>query len=108
MPLSRHTKTARLRMVAAARAGIIPASDNVTDEARTRLRHAASLVRAMRRVAGTSSRASDEIVITNILADLRYYCATKGWSFKQLDLAAEADHDDWQSTLRSEGVCTEP
>lgn len=108
MPCSGQTEPRRRRSVAAARAGIIPASDDIADEARTRLRYAASLVRTMRRMAGTSPRATDEIVITDILAGLRYYCATKGWSFKQLDLAAEVDDDDWQNTLRAEGVCVGP
>lgn len=83
--------------VDAARCGLIPASDDVMDEAKTQLRHAWHLIRAMRRIAASSAKATDERIIIEILADLRYYCAVNGSSFEQLDLAAVRENDEWRS-----------
>jgi hypothetical protein len=51
----------------------------------------------MRRIGRYTAHARDEHILTDILADLRYYCATKGLPFEELDASAVQDNDDWQS-----------
>lgn len=81
MLFQKRTKRVRLSNVAiSARAGLIPACDDLADEAEARLNHAVHLVRTMRRVAPYTSRANQGYVLTEILADLKHYCATKGLS----------------------------
>lgn len=95
MLIRKRTKTVRLsNLVTSARAGLIPACDDVADEADARLDHAAHLLRTMRRVGQYTAHASDEQVLTAILADLRRYCAAKSLPFEKLDAAAVRDNDD--------------
>lgn len=95
----RHSK-----LVATARAGIIPASDDIEDEAEARSNNTAHLIRTMRRIAPYTFRASEGLVLTEILADLRYYCATKGLPFEELDAAAILNNDDWHAVITEIGA----
>lgn len=92
------------KLVATARAGIIPASDDIEDEAEARLNHAAHLIRTMRRIAPYTSHANEQLVLTEILADLRYHCATKGLPFEELDAAAILNNHDWHAVMTEIGL----
>jgi hypothetical protein len=95
MPNRRQqNRRCRINLVIQARAGLIPASDDIADERRARLNHTARVIRAIKARSGTVSRVSDERAITNILADLRYYCDCTGLKFKKLDRAAHAQYLD--------------
>jgi hypothetical protein len=96
----------RTPLVREARAGLIPASDGMLDEIRTRTNYTARMVRAAKSHLGSSERVSEEHAITNILADLRHYCDYGGLVFKELDAAGDAlyledktDEALWMSPL---------
>jgi hypothetical protein len=94
-------KTRRPALADPARTGLIPASDDITVEAKARLSNATRVIQTMRRSPGCSPKASDERVITDILADLRLYSATRGFPFEDLDHAAELDNEEFA------GMCGE-
>ena len=81
-------KVYRIDLVREARAGLIPASDDIADEKRERTNDTARLIRAAKAHVGT--RASEGQVITSILADMRHYCDFKGLKFRKIDSAAHA------------------
>ena len=87
---TRQKRTIRSAIVFEARAGLIPASDDEADERKARLRHALHLISMMRPYTGQSSRVPEDIVITDILADLRCYCAWKNLSFDTLSRASSS------------------
>jgi len=78
------------RLVREARAGLIPASDDLMDEIRARTNYTARMVRTAKSHLRSVNRVSEEHAITDILADLRHYCDYKGLQFEQLDAAADA------------------
>ena len=78
------------RLVRKARAGLIPASDDMMNEIRARTNNTARIVRMVKSHLGSIERVSEEHAITDILADLRHYCDYKGLRFKELDTAADA------------------
>jgi hypothetical protein len=93
MPNRRQqNKRRRLNLVLQARAGLIPASDDIADEKRARMNHTARVIRTVKSYSGTVSRVSDDQAITNILADLRHYCDCTGLEFKKLDRVACAQY----------------
>jgi hypothetical protein len=78
----------RIDLVREARAGLIPASDDIADEKRARTEGTRRMIRAAKAYVGT--RASEDQVITSILADVRHYCDLKGLKFRKIDRAARA------------------
>jgi hypothetical protein len=92
MPNRRQYKPCRLNPVSQARAGLIPASDDAADEKSARMNHTASVIRTVKAYSGTASRVSDDQAITNVLADLRFYCDCTGREFKKLDRVAYAQY----------------
>lgn len=91
MPHRKQMSNARhIDFVREARAGLIPASDNMADETRARTNHTECIIRTAKTYLGSMTRVSDDLAITNILSDLRHYCDCKGMAFKKLDKAAHA------------------
>ncbi|HEX4073856.1 MAG TPA: hypothetical protein VHX49_00515 [Candidatus Acidoferrales bacterium] len=86
----RMIEVRRARLVREARAGLIPASDDVMNEMRARTNYTARMVRTAKSHLGSVERVSEEHAITDILADLRHYCDHTGLQFKELDAAADA------------------
>ncbi len=80
----------RADLVHEARAGLIPASDCKSDEEQARVDCAASVIRVVKPRLGSVSRVSDEQAITNILADLRHYCDSKGLPFRKFKATSNA------------------
>jgi hypothetical protein len=81
-------KARRIDFVREARAGLIPASDDIADERRLRTNQTARIIRIVKTHSGSVARVSDDLAITNILSDLRHYCDCRGLGFKKLDKAA--------------------
>ena len=74
----------RAGLIVEARAGLIPASDDVEDELNSRTACIARTVRAYAKL--TDGR--DDLAITDILQDLRHYCDSRALAFDELDAAA--------------------
>ncbi len=98
------SKARRVELVREARAGLIPASDDMEDERRVRTNLTARTIRAVKARLGSVTRVSDDLAITNILSDLRHYCDCEGLAFEKLDRAAyvlyseeKADEAAWLS-----------
>jgi hypothetical protein len=79
-------------LVREARAGMIPESDNIANEIRTRTSQTARIIRTAKTYLGSVTAVSDELAITDILADLRHYCDYKGLAFRKLHTAAHAQY----------------
>jgi hypothetical protein len=91
MPNRRQVnKPRRVNLVVEARAGLIPASDDMADEIRARTNLTARIIHTIKPYLGSVTRVSDDLAITNILSDLRHYCDCRGLAFKKLDRAAYA------------------
>lgn len=89
MSKRKHTsQTRRIESVREARAGLIPASDDMADERRAQLNCAVRIIAAVKPCLGSLRLVSDRHAITNILADLRHYCDSKELAFSKLDAAA--------------------
>jgi hypothetical protein len=84
------SKTRRIDLVLAARAGLIPESDNIANEKRVRMNRTARIIRTAKTYLGSVAGVSDEQAITDILADLRHYCDSKGLAFRKFHTAAYA------------------
>jgi hypothetical protein len=67
-----------------ARAGLIPASDDIEDELNARTARIGRTVRAYAKL----THGRDDLAITDILHDLRHYCDQKALAFDQLDTPA--------------------
>jgi hypothetical protein len=87
-------------LILEARAGLIPESDWIAEEVRSRMERTASTGRFVSSHARLSSRGSDALAIKEILADLRHYCDSKGLGFQDLDAEACEDYQD-EISLRS-------
>jgi hypothetical protein len=85
-----QNKSRRVNLVLEARAGLIPASDDMANEIHVRTSQTADIVHTAKNYLGSVACVSDDLAITNILADLRHYCDTKRLAFKKLDKAARA------------------
>jgi hypothetical protein len=85
-----QNKSRRVNLVIGARAGLLPASDDVANEIHIRTSQTADIVHTAKNHLGSVACVSDDLAITNILADLRHYCDTKRVAFKKLDKAARA------------------
>jgi hypothetical protein len=59
-------------------------------EKRVRTNRTARILRSVKTNLGSVARVSDENAITDILADLRLYCDSKGLAFRKLSTAANA------------------
>jgi hypothetical protein len=92
MPKKKYLDVCQTVRVLEARAGVIPASDWVVAEQRARLDCIVRTVRAYAKLLGRCG--SDDVAITDILSDLRLYCATKGLAFDELDRIAYEYHQD--------------
>jgi hypothetical protein len=91
MPKRRKiSKASRIDLVREARAGLIPKSDDIADEIRTRTGRTARIIRMAKAYSGSLKRVSDEQAITSILADLRHYCDCEGLAFSKFHAAAHA------------------
>lgn len=75
-------------LVIEARAGLIPASDDIENERRARVKRTARLVQTVRGYAMLAGCGSENLAITDIISDLRHYCEEKGLSFHKLNKAA--------------------
>lgn len=84
----RKNKPPRVNLVVKARAGLIPASDDMADEIRARTNLTARIIRTVKPSLGSATCVSDDLAITNILSDLRHYCDCRGLAFKKLNKAA--------------------
>jgi hypothetical protein len=84
--LSNNTRRAAL--ILEARAGLIPESDWIVEEVRARMDRTARIGRVVKCHAKLLTRGSDAPAISEILADLRHYCDSKGLAFEELNAAA--------------------
>jgi hypothetical protein len=84
----RKNKPPRANLVIEARAGLIPASDDMADEIRVRTNRTARIIHTAKTYLGSVAHVSDDLAITNILSNLRHYCECRGLAFKKLDRAA--------------------
>ena len=71
-----------------ARAGLIPASDDIEDELDARVARVGRAVRVYAERNGDR----DELAIIDILHGLRHYCDRKALAFDELDRAAYGDY----------------
>jgi hypothetical protein len=84
-----------------ARAGLIPASDDIENELEARVAHVRRSVRAY----GKLNSDRDDLAIIDILQDLRHYCDSKALVFDELDGTAReyyqeyVDESPWISRL---------
>ncbi len=78
----------RFNSVVEARAGLIPASDDVADEIRARTKLTTRIIHTVKPSLGSVGSVPDDLAITNILSDLRHYCDIQGLAFEKLDRAA--------------------
>ena len=84
MPYRRELNIARREaLVLAARAGMVPASDDIEDELNARTARIARAVRVYARLTG----GRDDLAITDLLKDLRHYCDNRAFEFDELDKA---------------------
>ncbi len=90
--LSNNTRRAALTLEA--RAGLIPESDWVAEEVRARTDRTARIDRVVNLHARLLTHGSDGLAISEILADLRHYCDSKGLAFEELDAAACGTYQD--------------
>lgn len=91
MPNRKRMSTSRrVNLLLDARAGLIPASDDIAEERRLRANRIECIVRTVKAHLGSVARVSDGLAITNILADLRHYCDGRGLALKKLAKAAYA------------------
>jgi hypothetical protein len=97
----RMSNARRADLVRKARAGLIPASEDIADEKRERMNSTARIVRAEKAHLGTVARVSDEHAITSILADLRHFCDWKGLSFRKLHAASCALYLEDEADFRN-------
>ena len=85
MPNRKHLSNLRHpAQVLAARAGLIPASDDIEDELNLRTAHIGRIVSAQAKHEG----GRHDLAIIDILQDLRHYCDSKGLPFHELDAVA--------------------
>lgn len=85
-----RNKSRRNNSVIEARAGLIPASDDMVNEIRVRTNLTARMIRTVKPYLGSVARVSDDLAITSILSDLRHYCDRRNLAFRNLDAAARA------------------
>jgi hypothetical protein len=78
----------RAALILEARAGLIPASDEIAEEHRARMDRIGRTVKSYAMLVTAGSGDWDDLAITDILADLRHYCDSKGLAFHELDKAA--------------------
>ncbi|HVB54852.1 MAG TPA: hypothetical protein VNE63_00260 [Candidatus Acidoferrales bacterium] len=80
----------RAALVRQARAGLIPASDDMANEKRARMNRTARVARTVKAYERLHICGSKDLAITHILADLRHYCDCKGLAFHRFQTAAYA------------------
>lgn len=90
MPNKKQPNVARrAELVREARAGLIPASDDLADEQHARMDRTSRIGCAVREYAQLLTFGSEDLAITDILTGLRHYCDSKGLTFSELDTAAD-------------------
>lgn len=95
MPSKKPSNDARrAALILEARAGLIPESDWVAEEVRSRMERTARTACFVRSHARLLTRGSDVVAIKEILADLRHYCDRKGVAFEDLEAEACEDYQD--------------
>lgn len=86
MPNKKQLNSAhRAALVLEARAGLIPASDDMADELRAAT---ARIGRTVTAYAKSMKAGSDDLAIIDILVDLWHYCDSRGLAFREIDAAA--------------------
>lgn len=87
-------KARRNSLMTEARAGLIPASDDVLAEIHARLHRTAQTVRTVNVRAKRVGFGSDRGAIAAMLADLRHYCENIGMEFRELDRVANEIYEE--------------
>ncbi|SRR6266852_7869067 len=95
--------TRRAALILEARAGLIPESDWIVAEVSARIDRTVRIGRVVKSHARLLTRGSDAQAISEILADLRHYCDSKGLAFEKLDAAACETYQDEDSQTRIVG-----
>jgi glycerol-3-phosphate O-acyltransferase len=99
----RLNKTRHSALILEARAGLIPESDWIAEEVRARMDRTARISRVVKFHARLLTSGSHALAISEILADLRHYCDSKGLAFEQLDAAACENFEEEASQSRMVG-----
>ena len=100
----RSTKTRRAALIVEARAGLIPASDDIEDEVRSRMDRTARIGRIVKVYARLLEHGSENLAISDNLADLRHYCNGKRLAFRELDTAACERYQEEEAQSRMSGL----
>jgi len=93
----------RAALILEARAGLIPESDWLEGEVTARIERTARVARVIKSWARLLARGSDTLAISEILADMRHYCDSRGLAFEKLDAAASEIYHDEDSLNRIVG-----
>ncbi len=89
MPNKKQLNSAcRAALIIEARAGLIPASENIENELLARTARIGHIVKVYAKLV----HGTDDLAITDVLTDLRHYCDRKGLAFRELDTAANEHH----------------
>lgn len=91
---SRNIRVRLANSVIEARAGLIPASDDLADEIVALMNHAAQLLRSLGSHMATPERASEQRAVREILTTLLQYCDFKYLNFRDLVASAHAEYID--------------
>ncbi len=94
MPRKRSNRAFHSALVIEARAGLIPESDWIEEEVCARIGRTARIGRVIESHARLLTGGSHAVAISEILADLRHYCDSKGLTFKELDGTANENYKD--------------
>jgi|SRR5277367_3197651 len=106
MPSTRLSVNKRqAALILEARAGLIPESDWIAEEARARINRTAQLSRVVVSHAKRLTNGSVGLAVTEILTDLRHYCDAKGLVFEELDAVASENHLDEASQSHMADPC---
>ena len=87
-------KAHRAALVVQARAGLIPASDEIANEIHARMERTARTCRSIKAYAKLPACGSDARAISDILTDLLHYCASMNLDFHELEAAAYQQYED--------------
>lgn len=92
----------RAALIVDARAGLIPASDDLWDEVRARISRTESIALTVEAYARTHKR-SDSLAVLDILSDLQHYCEKKSIRFDELDVVAREQYQEESAQSRLVG-----
>lgn len=90
MHVHRRIHQRRLSIVIVeARAGLLPASDDLDDEKQARMRRTSRMGRIILAYEKLGECGSQKLAVATALADLRHYCDCKNLNFDELNLSGE-------------------